>query len=62
MISSGLYLFLGISVLLDAKRHTSSRTTSTGVAQRRLFVDFVVVCSSRASAVRNSGGNFCGAG
>jgi hypothetical protein len=28
-----LYLFLGISVLLDAKRHTSSRTTSTGVAQ-----------------------------
>ena len=28
-ISSGLYLFLGISVLLDAKRHTSSRTTST---------------------------------
>src|SRR3974390_765717 len=31
-ISSGLYLFLGISVLLDAKRHTSSRTTSMGVA------------------------------
>jgi opacity protein-like surface antigen len=28
-ISSGLCLFLGISVLLDAKRHTSSRTTST---------------------------------
>jgi opacity protein-like surface antigen len=32
-ISSGLYLFLGISVLLDAKRHTSSRTTSMRVAQ-----------------------------
>src|SRR3974390_1743089 len=31
-ISSGLYLFLGISVLLDAKRHTSSRTTSMGGA------------------------------
>src|SRR5450759_4033938 len=28
-ISSGLCLFLGISVLLDAKRHTSGRTTSS---------------------------------
>jgi hypothetical protein len=28
-ISSGLNLLLGIPVLLDAKRHTSSRTTST---------------------------------
>ena len=27
MISSDLYLFRGISVLLDAKRHNSSRTT-----------------------------------
>src|SRR3974377_298387 len=35
-ISSGLYLFLGISVLLDAKRHSSSRTTSMGVAQRHM--------------------------
>src|SRR5664279_2442224 len=32
-ISSGLCLFLGISVLLDAKRHTSSRTTSTRADQ-----------------------------
>jgi hypothetical protein len=38
MISSGLYLFLGISVLLDAKRHTSSRTTSTGVAPLSLVL------------------------
>jgi len=30
--------------------------------RRRLSVDFVVTCSSRASAVRNRGGNFCGAG
>src|SRR3974390_334005 len=30
-ISSGVYFFLGISVLLDAKRHSSSRTTSKGV-------------------------------
>jgi Flp pilus assembly protein TadD len=29
-----LYFFLGISVLLDAKRHSSSRTTSTGAAQQ----------------------------
>ena len=29
-ISSGLCFFLGISVLLDAKIHTSSRTTSKG--------------------------------
>src|ERR1019366_8497678 len=28
-ISSGLRLFLGISVLLDVKRHTSGRTTSS---------------------------------
>jgi hypothetical protein len=28
-ISSGLCLFLGISVLLDARRHTSNRTTSS---------------------------------
>jgi hypothetical protein len=32
-ISSGLCLFLGISVLLDAKRHTSSRTTSSRADQ-----------------------------
>src|SRR5665213_4089808 len=32
-ISSGAYLFLGISVLLDAKRHSSSRTTSKGEDQ-----------------------------
>src|SRR5450830_2105197 len=30
-ISSGLRLFLGITILLDAKRHTSSRTTFVGV-------------------------------
>ena len=30
-ISSGVYRFFGIAVLLDAKRHTSSRTTSMGV-------------------------------
>jgi hypothetical protein len=30
-----LCLFLGISVLLDAKRHTSSRTTSTRADQMR---------------------------
>jgi hypothetical protein len=29
-ISSGLYRFLAIAVLLDVKRHTSSRTTSMG--------------------------------
>src|SRR6516225_1227279 len=29
-ISSGLYRFLAITVLLDVKRHTSSRTTSVG--------------------------------
>src|SRR5262249_14081336 len=29
-ISSGLYRFLAITVLLDVKRHTSSRTTSMG--------------------------------
>src|SRR5436190_5786715 len=29
-ISSGLWCFLGILVLLDAKRHTSGRTTSKG--------------------------------
>src|SRR5256885_12004520 len=29
-ISSGLCCFLGILVLLDAKRHTSGRTTSKG--------------------------------
>ena len=33
-ISSGLCLFLGISVLLDAKRHTSSRATSTRADHR----------------------------
>src|SRR5450830_840586 len=33
-ISSGLCLFLGISVLLDAKRHTSGRTTSTRADQQ----------------------------
>jgi hypothetical protein len=32
-ISSGLCLFLGISVLLDAKRHTSGRTTSSRADQ-----------------------------
>src|SRR5262245_10174502 len=32
-ISSGLYRFLAITVLLDVKRHTSSRTTSTGPDQ-----------------------------
>src|SRR5450830_797057 len=30
-ISSGLSLFVGITILLDAKRHTSSRTTFVGV-------------------------------
>src|SRR5450631_4311106 len=35
-ISSGLCLFLGISVLLDAKRHTSSRTTSSRADQVEL--------------------------
>src|SRR3954471_5137577 len=34
-ISSGLYLFLGISVLLDAKSHRSGRTNSMGVAHIR---------------------------
>src|SRR5262249_1540287 len=29
-ISSGLYRFLAITVLLDVKEHTSSRTTSMG--------------------------------
>src|SRR5262245_23257203 len=33
-ISSGLYLFLAKSVLLDAKSHTSSRTTSTRADQQ----------------------------
>src|ERR1700690_1756274 len=37
-ISSGLCLFLGISVLLDAKRHTSSRTTSSRADQLNLFL------------------------
>src|SRR6185436_9040309 len=32
-ISSGLWCFLGILVLLDAKRHTSGRTTSKGEDQ-----------------------------
>src|SRR5262249_50476738 len=32
-ISSGLYRFLAITVLLDVKRHTSSRTTSMGADQ-----------------------------
>src|SRR5216110_3134212 len=32
-ISSGLCCFLGILVLLDAKRHTSGRTTSKGEDQ-----------------------------
>src|SRR3974390_1383105 len=35
-ISSGLYLFRGISVLLDAKRHNSSRTTPTRADHHRL--------------------------
>src|SRR5262245_56313452 len=33
-ISSGLYRFLAIAVLLDVKRHTSSRTTSMGADHR----------------------------
>jgi hypothetical protein len=37
-ISSGLCLFLGISVLLDAKRHASSRTTSSRADQLNLFL------------------------
>jgi hypothetical protein len=31
-----LYLFLGISALLDAKRNNSSRTTSTRADQSKL--------------------------
>ena len=41
-ISSGLYLFLGISVLLEAKSHRSSRTTQCGLlsgADHRATVD-----------------------
>ena len=36
-ISSGLCLFLGISVLLDAKRHTSGRTNSTRADRTHLL-------------------------
>src|SRR3974390_112515 len=35
-ISSAMYPFLGILVLLDAKRHSSSRTTSKGVDHHNL--------------------------
>jgi hypothetical protein len=47
-ISSGLNLLLGISVLLDAKRHTSSRTTSTRADQSRaqLFQDVIALSFS----------------
>src|SRR5262249_53254258 len=38
-ISSGLYRFLAITVLLDVKRHTSSRTTSMGADQRAVTVN-----------------------
>src|SRR5436189_1098564 len=37
-ISSGLCCFLGILVLLDAKRHTSGRTTSKGEDQHHAEV------------------------
>src|ERR1039458_329155 len=38
-ISSGLCLFLGISVLLDAKRHTSGRTTSSRADHKAVLED-----------------------
>jgi hypothetical protein len=38
-IYSGLYRFLGKSVLLDAKRHNSSRTTSTRAIKPSVFSD-----------------------
>src|SRR4029453_5219336 len=37
-ISSGLNLLLGISVLLDAKRHNLKRTTSTRADQEHEFI------------------------
>src|SRR5436305_7083504 len=37
-ISSGLCCFLGILVLLDAKRHTSGRTTSKGEDQNDRWI------------------------
>jgi hypothetical protein len=48
-----LYFFLGISVLLDAKRHSSSRTTSTGAAQLLLSAGLLAPMGADVEPIRH---------
>ena len=48
-ISSGVYRFFGILVLLDAKRRCSRRTTSQVADQHRMSCNHLAHCDGDAS-------------